>query len=176
MGDWVLLSLKDLRSTESMPKQSNAGMGPFQVVNRVATQGHEAILPSRWEIIDVVHASNLERYRWHGLMQPPPSAEVLREADNFGVDSVVDHRVRLRRASFRNSPTYGTVPVNFLKNYTFHRTRYPYYGYLVRWKGHSPRHNTWEPEANLINAPLVIKGYWDAVNARAPSAKGQWVS
>jgi hypothetical protein len=41
------------------------------------------------------------------------------------------------------------------------------YEYLVQWTGHSPEHNTWEPQGNLTNAPEVLKRYWDTVGRDA---------
>ena len=31
--------------------------------------------------------------------------------------------------------------------------------YLIRWKGYSAEHDTWEPETNLVNAKEALKEY-----------------
>jgi chromobox protein 2 len=36
------------------------------------------------------------------------------------------------------------------------RTRRGKEEYLVKWKGFSDRHNTWEPAENLTNAPVML--------------------
>lgn len=148
VGDWVLLSSKNLRFKVGTPKLLPRWVGPFQVVKRVGTQAYELDLPARWRIHDVFHVSNLERYRRDGSMQPPPPAEVLEGEDEYEVEALVDHR----RVNSRGRPKYE---------------------YLVHWKGYSSEHDTWEEERNLANAPTVVKGYWDTVNARAPRGKAR---
>jgi hypothetical protein len=142
IGDWVLLSAKNLRFKEGTPKLLPRWVGPFQVSKRVGTQAYELNLPSRWKVHDVFHVSLLERYRRDGSVQPPPPVEVLEGEDEYEVEQVLDHRrVKLR----------GPNP----------------YEYLVRWTGYSPENDTWEPHANLRNAPKVLKEYWDQVSRRA---------
>jgi hypothetical protein len=137
-GEWVLLSSKNLRFKEGTPKLLPRWVGPFQISKVVGGQSYELILPARWKIHDVFHVSKLERYRRDGNVQPPPPAEMLEGEDEYEVDKILDHR-KSRRS----------------------------YEFLVRWVGYSPEHDTWEPEANLKNAPNVLKEYWRRVNRRA---------
>jgi transposase InsO family protein len=139
-GDWVLLSAKNLRFKEGTPKLLPRWVGPFQVSKKVGGQSYELILPARWKVHDVFHVSKLERYRRDGNVQPPPPAEMLEGEDEYEVEHILDHR-----------------------HVKSHRT----YEFLVRWAGYSPEHDTWEPEANLKNAPNVLKEYWARVNRRA---------
>jgi hypothetical protein len=137
-GDWVLLSSKNLRFKQGSPKLLPRWVGPFQVAKRVGTQAYELIVPARWKIHDVFHVSVLERYRTDGSVQPPPPAELLGDEVEYEVERVLDHRRTKGR---------GPNP----------------YEYLVKWTGQSHEHNTWEPHANLVNAPEVLKSYWNSV-------------
>ena len=143
-GDWVLLSSKDLRFKQGTPKLLPRWVGPFQIHKRIGKQAYELILPARWKIHDVFHVSKLEPYRRDGSVQPPPPAELLLGEEEYEVDSIIAHR----RVNSRNPAKYE---------------------YLVKWTGHSPEHNTWEPQGNLTNAPEVLKRYWDTVGRQAPT-------
>jgi hypothetical protein len=46
-----------------------------------------------------------------------------------------------------------------LKHRTTGRKR-PKTFYLTQWKGYSPEHNSWKPEANVANAPEKLAEYW----------------
>lgn len=138
VGDWVLLSSKDLRFKQGSPKLLPRWVGPFQVHKRIGKQAYELNLPARWKIHDVFHVSKLEPYRRDGSIQPPPPTELLQGEEEYEVDSIMNHR----RVNSRGKPKYE---------------------YLVRWTGHTPENDTWEPQQNLTNAPEVLKRYWDTV-------------
>jgi hypothetical protein len=139
--DWVLLSSKNLRFKHGTPKLLPRWVGPFQIAKRVSSQAYELVLPARWRIHDVFHVSDLEKYRRDGSLQPPPPAEMLEGEEEYEVDHIVDHR-------------------------RVNKTGKPKYEYLVKWTGQTDEHNSWETEANLKNAPDVIKRYWEHQRAR----------
>jgi hypothetical protein len=145
-GDWVLLASKNLRFKQGTPKLLPRWVGPFQVVRKVGAQAYELNLPKRWKIHDVFHVSVLERYRSDGSVQPPPPAELLENEVEYEVERILSHRQTKGR---------GPNP----------------YEYLVKWTGYSAEHNTWEPHANLKNAPEVLKSYWDSAEVRKSSKK-----
>jgi Chromo (CHRromatin Organisation MOdifier) domain len=149
VGDWVLLSSKNLRFKQGTPKLLPRWVGPFQVANRVGTQAYELILLARWKIHDVFHVSVLERYRTDGSVQPPPPAELLGDEEEYEVEQILEHR-----------RTRGRGPNAF--------------EYLVKWTGQSSEHNTWEPYAHLANAPNVLKSYWKSVPDHSVERKRKW--
>ena len=35
--------------------------------------------------------------------------------------------------------------------------------YLIKWKGYSEKHNSWEPEVNFLDKEVINK-YWNEIN------------
>lgn len=97
------------------------------------------------------HVSNFKGYRCDCSMQPPPPAEVLEGENEYEVESVLAHH----RINSRGRPKHK---------------------YLVRRKGYSSEHDTWEGEGNLATAPTIVKGYWDEVNKWATGQKRRRVT
>ena len=62
-------------------------------------------------------------------VSPPPPVRV-RGEEEFEVETILDSRLRRGRLE-----------------------------YLVRWKGYTPEHDSWEPERNLENAPEQIVAF-----------------
>jgi Chromo (CHRromatin Organisation MOdifier) domain len=140
VGEWVLLSSKNLRFKTGTPKLLPRWVGPYQISKLVGEHAYELNLPARWKVHDVFQASRLERYRSDGSVQTPPPAEMLEGKDEYEVEQILyQRRVKSRGL----------------------------YEYLVRWKGYSPEHDTWEPHAHLKNAPDILKDYWAKVDPRA---------
>ena len=42
--------------------------------------------------------------------------------------------------------------------------------FLVCWKGYSSTHNSWEPEANVVHAPALIRAFYRKYPLAARSA------
>jgi hypothetical protein len=60
VGDWVLLSLKDLRFKQGSPKLLPRWVGPFQIAKRIGNLVYELMQPARWKIHDVFHIFKLD--------------------------------------------------------------------------------------------------------------------
>jgi len=87
-----------------------------------------------WRVHPVFHVSLLESYKSDGRVRPPPPPIELEGALEYEVEAIIKHRV------------------------TGHKK--PKTSYLVQWKGYGPEHNSWEPEANVANAPEKLAEYW----------------
>jgi hypothetical protein len=83
------------------------------------------------KIHPVFHVSLLEPYIESTIPRrmpaPPPPIEINRE-EEFEVSKIIDSRINRRRLE-----------------------------YLVHWQGYEVSERTWEPTANLANAPKMIK-------------------
>ena len=97
---------------------------------------YQLTLPTQWEqkrIHNVFHASLLTPYyetEAHGVnhLELPP--DVIEGEEEYEVEKVLDSK-RIGR------------------NKKLH--------YLIRWKGYSEAHDTWEPEDNVKNAQELIE-------------------
>ena len=97
-------------------------------------------LPPTWKVFGTFHASLLSPYRKteeHGqnFLEPPP--EVIEGEEEYEVEQVLGQR------------THG---------------RWKKKQYLIKWKGYSAAHNSWEPAKN-VHAPELVKRYLDQSHA-----------
>jgi Chromo (CHRromatin Organisation MOdifier) domain len=114
--------------------------GPFKVVKVISPVVYWLELPPTWKIFGTFHASLLSPYREteeHGqnFLEPPP--EVIEGEEEYEVEQVLGQR------------THG----HWKKKQ-----------YLIKWKGYSAAHNSWEPAEN-IHAPELVKRYLDQSRA-----------
>jgi hypothetical protein len=132
VGDKVLLNLKDYQTTERafQPRYE----GPFKIIEKLSGVTFRLELPEKFRAIHpVFHASKLATYNEPtivGQKGPTPDPELINGEEEWVVEKVLQHRVR-------GKTTY----------------------YLIRWKGFTRDHDTWEPEKNLKNAKDKIKDY-----------------
>jgi hypothetical protein len=50
--------------------------------------------------------------------------------------------------------------VELILEHRFWGTRNPKPYYKVAWKGYGIKHNSWEPESIVVNAPEIVADYW----------------
>jgi hypothetical protein len=117
-------------------------LGPFTISKVISPVVYRLTLPPTWKIFPTFHASLLSPYKEteeHGtnFLEPPP--ELVGGNEEYEVEKVLGHR------------THG---------------RWKKKQYLIKWKGYSKAHNSWEPEENL-NAPDLMKEYHNQNRASA---------
>ena len=117
-------------------------VGPFKVVKKVGTPGHEvaymlALPESMKRYHPVFHVSFLKWYNASERRQPmPPPVEV--EGDIvYRFEDILGDRQRGRRR-------YG----------------------LVKWEGYGHEHNSWEPESSFEHVTAELAAYWSRVKQR----------
>jgi hypothetical protein len=143
VGDRVLLSTKNMmlkhaeRSRKLMPRR----VGPFKVLQKVGNLANRLETNSGWRIHPVFHVSLLEPYRSNGRVQPPPVPFELKGHLEYEVKCIFDHRFSVKKRQKLS--------------------------YFIFWKGYGQEHNSWEPEANVANAPDVIGEYWQRIGRAA---------
>ncbi len=139
MGDKVWLDAKNLTTTHPTAKLAPKRYGPFLVPAAISHTSYRLKLPPQWRIHNVFHASLLTPYKEtpeHGPNFLEPSPELIDGEPEWEVEQIMDTRRRHNQLQ-----------------------------YLVRWKGFSEAHNSWEPTAHVHADHLIEAYYWQNPNA-----------
>ena len=138
----VWLEGTHLRTTHPTHKLRAKRFGPFKVLEVLSPVTYRLELPANWKIHNAFHAAVLHPYKEttiHGPNFPEPPPDLVEGQEEWEVDNVLASR-------------------RFGHNKALQ--------YLVKWKGFSEAHNSWEPKRNLGNADQLVKEFHDK-NPRA---------
>ena len=136
VGDKVLLSSKNIKTTQPCKKFSEKFFGPFTILARIGPLAYRLKLPSSFgKIHDVFHVSLLQPVRTtkytHNFIAPPP--EIVDGLPEHIVESVLDSRIYRRRLQ-----------------------------YLVSWKGLQSHENEWITLSNAKNCMDLVNLFHEA--------------
>jgi Chromo (CHRromatin Organisation MOdifier) domain len=135
VGSKVWLEGANLKLTHPKAKLDAKRYGPFLITKVISPVVFQLALPPQWRIHDVFHASLLtphketEEYR-ENFTQPP--LELIEGQEEYEVEQIINSR-RWGRAQKLQ--------------------------YLIRWKGYSRTHDSWQ-DATEVHAPRLIKEYY----------------
>jgi hypothetical protein len=140
-GEKVWLEGRNIKTTHPTTKLREKCFGPFEVMEVISEVVYRLNLPLNWKIHNVFHAALLHPCTQTGINktkyeEPPP--DVIEGHEEWEVEQIIK-----TRRSGRNKVLQ----------------------YLVRWKGYSSAHDSWEP-ADQVHAPELVKAYFDK-NPRA---------
>jgi len=133
VGDRVWLDAKNLTTTHPTTKLAPKHYGPFLVTAAISHTSYHLKLPPQWKIHNVFHASLLTPYKEtpeHGPNFPEPSLELINGELEWEVEQIMNTRRRCNQLQ-----------------------------YLVRWKGFSEAHDSWEPTTH-VHADHLIEAYY----------------
>jgi hypothetical protein len=103
-------------------------------VQKVGPVSYKLEMNLGWHVHPVFCVSLLELYKTDGRIRPPSPPIELEGALEYEVETILKHRTTGRKR--------------------------PKTSYLIQWKGCGLEHNSWEPEANVANAPEKLAEYW----------------
>ena len=133
VGDQVWLEGRNLHTTHPSAKLAPRRYGPFSITRVVSRTSYQLKLPTQWKLHDVFHATLLTPYKetaLNGQSYQEPAPELIDGQPEWEVESIL--KVRRRRNQLQ---------------------------FLVRWKGFSEAHDSWEPAKNIHADELVEDFY-----------------
>ena len=119
---------------EPSKKLANKQIGPYEKIEIISPNAVKLKLPRGLTIHPVVNVSSICPYRAptiKGQKADEPGPIEVQGQEEYEVESILDSRRYRRKLQF-----------------------------LVKWKGYTSEHNSWEPEDNLKNAQSQIKKFY----------------
>jgi transposase InsO family protein len=133
-GDRVWLEARNLTTTHPSAKLAPKQYRPFLVTAAVSRTSFRLKLPPQWKVHNVFHTSLLTPYKEtpeHGPNFPEPSPDLINGEPEWEVEQVLNVRRWCNQLQ-----------------------------YMVRWKGFSEAHDSWEPANNIHAEQLITDFYW----------------
>src|SRR5579863_10379609 len=131
-GQKVWLEGTNLQTTHLTAKLCPKCYGPFKIMEIIGSTTYRLELPPQWRIHNAFHASLLLPYQEtpeHGQNFEEPPPDLMDGQPEWEVEKILQERTRRGKKQ-----------------------------YLIRWKGYSEAHNSWEPKAYL-NAPELLQAF-----------------
>ena len=119
LGDQVWLEGRNLHTTHPSSKLAPRCYGPFTITRVVSRTSYQLKLPPQWKLHDVFHATLLTPYKetaLNGQSYQEPAPDLINGQLEWEVESILKVRRRHNQLQF-----------------------------LIRWKGFSEAHDSWEP-------------------------------
>jgi hypothetical protein len=133
IGQKVWLEASNYTTDRPSKKLSHKRLGPYPIIEIVNPHAIRLKLPKQLKIHPVFNVLNVRPFMEPsvpGQTSVPPEPVIIDEEEEHEVEQVLNSR--LRRGKLQ---------------------------YLVKWKGYTDEHNTWEPEAGLEHAPQSVKDF-----------------
>ena len=150
-GQLVWLEGTNLRLSHPNTKLRPKRFGPFRITHVISPCVYCLDLPIQWKIHNVFHASLLSPYNKtpeHGPNYPEPPLELIDDQPEYKVEQVL-----------------GSCQVGCYRKLQ----------YLLRWKGYSAAHDSWEAAAET-NCPDLVQEFYVANPAAIRGAQETYMN
>jgi len=132
VGQYVWIDTKHLKRERPSGKLDYRRVGPYEIIERINENAYRLRFPEGSRQHDVINVSKLTPF-----VEPErtsndsnPEPEIINGFEEFEVEAILDSR------NIKGKQVY-----------------------LVKWKGYSGIHNSWEPEGNLESCDELLKRY-----------------
>jgi hypothetical protein len=133
LNDRVLLNSKNINIKHAgSRKLLPRYIGPFKVTKCIGAVAYQLDLPRNMRCHNVFHVALLKAYNASIRQQSLPPPLIIDEEYEYEAEQILTHK--------------GDHPGKRK--------------FLVAWKNYPAEHNTWEPESNLKNSPVLLRQYW----------------
>jgi len=136
-GDWVYLDASDIKTTRPSLKLSHRRLGPFEIERQVGPLAYRLKLP-------------------HGMRQLHPVFNVVKLSAALE-DPILGRKPQAPLPPIIVNGEEEEWEVEEILDSHWHRRRFQF---LVKWKGFSREHNSWEVASNIKALDLVAEYYW----------------
>ena len=130
IGDFVYLDTQHLKRTRPSKKLDFKRIGPFKIIEKINDNAFRLKFPSGSRLHDVINVSKLTPFKNSSLNEIEPDPDQVDGFEEFEVDEILDQRIINGETRF-----------------------------LIRWKGYSELHNSWEPEENLSHCKDLLNTF-----------------
>ena len=133
LGDKVWLEGRNLTTTHPMAKLAPRHYGPFLFTCVISRTSYQLKLPPQWKIHNVFHTTLLTPYKetaLNGKQNQEPTPELIDGQPEWEVEQIL-----------------------CVRQY-WHQIQY-----LIKWKGFSETHDSWEPVTNMHAEELIQEFY-----------------